>query len=269
MLRNGFLVALGLALLSACGGKTEEKSTALAAVPEAPVVQDVPIPVTDKTLEDVLALHLSWLGGAEKVGAVRTLRLEGTIVEKGGNRIEVIAEKERPLLYRRRFVGAEGKTSGFDGTTGWMQDGEGATATVRDMPPPIVLSLRRHFSIDDPLVDPAGKGFEASLAGKLTVGGIETYVVDLKMADGQPATFYVETSTGRLVKSVEMLPTGQGPLRAEVTYDDEREAGGVRWPFRQSVETPDNHGGQTLEWRSITVNPELDATIFKMPSGPK
>lgn len=268
-MRNGFLLALGLAVLSACGGKTEDQVAAPSAVPEASVAQDAPTPVTDKTLEDVLALHLAWLGGAEKVAAVNALLLEGTIVEKGGKRIAVTAEKMRPLRYRRKFVGADLKSSGFDGTKGWMQEGEGETAKVREMPPPIALSLRRHFSIDDPLVDPAGKGFEAVLKGKLSVGGIEAYAIDLKMADGQPATFYIETSTGRLVRSVERLPTAQGPLRAEITYEDEREAGGVRWSHRQVVETPENQGGQTLEWQKITVNPNLDPAIFQMPGAPK
>jgi hypothetical protein len=253
------LVAL-VALAAACQGKEElvTPSTAAAAADSATVT-----PVTDKTVDDVLAAYAAARGGKDKLAAVQTVRFTGIMAGGRIKGLPVTIEKKRPNEYRRVVEDPEGRQlSGFDGHAGWQQHGQDP---VRPLPPPAVARVRRTADVDGPLVDGKAKGYQAKLLGKQKAAAGEVYVVELTFENGDSATYYLDTKSGLLIRSRENVPTSEGLQAAVMTYQDYRSVDGVTWPFKQVVVTPSNGMTQSFTWDKIEVNVPLDDALFSSP----
>jgi len=247
------------ALGVACQGKQELVPQAAAADAGAGAMT----PVAGKTVDDVLAAYATARGGKEKLSAVSSVRLTGTMAGTQMTGLPVTVEKKRPDKYHRVVDDPEGRqVSGFDGHVGWQQHGPGAP---RPLPPAMTPRLRRTADIDGPLVDPRAKGIKPELLGKQQEGNGEVYAVKLTFDDGDSATYYIDTKSNLLLKSRERVPTTEGPKEAVTSYQDYRPVHGVIWPFKQLVVTPENNRTQSFTWSNIEVNPPLDDARFGLP----
>ena len=240
----------------------------MAETPDAktPAVAAEVVPVTDRTVDDVLAQHVAALGGAEKLAAVTAVRWTGTISGRGLKGLPVTVEKKRPGKYKRLIDDPEGRSvTVFNGVAGWQQGGgpEGADA-VEALPPDAITRVKRSAEIEDALVNPSAKGRTAVLLGKQKVGDSEAYAVKVTFED-QEITYLVDVVSGLLVKSLESVPTSEGPQPAEVTYQDYRDVGGIQWSFKQIFFIPGANATQTFAWSQIEANPPLDDAIFEQP----
>lgn len=233
---------------------------------KTPAVSAEIVPVTDKTIDDVLAQHVTALGGAEKLAAVTGVRWTGAISGRGLKGLPVTVEKKRPGKYNRLIDDPEGRSvTVFNGVAGWQQGGgpEGSDV-VEELPAAAVTRVKRSAEIEDALVNPTAKGRTAVLLGKQKVGDSEAFAVKVTFED-QEITYLVDVASGLLVKSLETVPTSEGPQPAEVTYQDYRDIGGVQWSFKQVYFTPGNNATQAFAWSQIEVNPALDDAMFEKP----
>jgi outer membrane lipoprotein-sorting protein len=240
------------------GCQVEGAGPAATAVAESPVT-----PVAGKTVDDVLAAYVAARGGKDKLAAVQTVRMSGTLSGGGLNGFPLTIEKKRPTKYHRVLEDPEGRqVTVFDGTTGWQKAGPGE---ARQLPAPAVPRLHQAADIDGPLVDPKGKGYKAELLGKQKIDGGEAYVVKLTPDNGPAATYFIDTKTNLLTKSRETVPTSSGMKEAELSYTDYRPVNGVLWPFKQTSVAGERKVTQTSTWSKIEVNPALDDSLFVAP----
>jgi len=114
---------------------------------------------------------------------------------------------------------------------------------------------------DDPKVTVRAGGTEK-------VGETEAQVLDVT-ADGASARWFVEASTGRVVRTVSRtLAPGGGPTEQVVDYSDFRPVdGGLTLPFKRTL----TRGGQdagSIEVKEVQVNPPVDEKDFERPAAP-
>src|SRR4051794_23900465 len=84
------------------------------------MAQDAAQPIT---LDELLAKNLKAHGGADKVNAVKTLRMIGTLEYAPGAELDLTVEIQRPGNVHYGFT-LQGMTQmqGYDGTVGWGND---------------------------------------------------------------------------------------------------------------------------------------------------
>jgi hypothetical protein len=220
-------------------------------------------PVAGKTVDDVLAAYVTARGGKDKLAAVKTLRMSGTLAGGGLNGFPLTIEKKRPGKYHRVLDDPEGRqVTAFDGTTGWQK---GGTDEARQLPAAMMSRLHQAADIDGPLVDPKAKGYKADLLGQQKTDGGLAYVVQLTPANGPAATYFIDAKSNLLTRSVETLPTTNGMKEAELSYTDYRTVEGVLFPFKQTSVAGEKKVVQTTTWNKIEVNPAVDDSLFAAP----
>jgi hypothetical protein len=120
-----------------------------------------------------------------------------------------------------------------------------------------------------PFMNYKEKGFTVELLGKETKEGAETFKLMLTqapvMVDGveQPNVSYYYFDTENFVPIVAESEIKEGPMKGQMnisTMSDYQEVDGLYFPFALSM------GGQAIQLKEITLNPEIDAAMFAFPA---
>lgn len=84
---------------------------------------------------------------------------------------------------------------------------------------------------------------------------------------GRGRTLYVDAESGLLLEErIVQLEPGLGEIGASLDYDDWRDIGGVRLPFKVTVDHPTPLlGTYHVQWDSVETKVELPADTFTMP----
>ena len=102
-----------------------------------------------QTVDDIVARNLAAKGGADKLKAVQTMRLTGTISARGMTAPFTISSKRPNLARQETEIQGMPMVRGFDGTTPWMM----SSGQVREITGPEAQATRDQADFDSPLVD--------------------------------------------------------------------------------------------------------------------
>ncbi|MFN8094298.1 MAG: hypothetical protein U0599_19145 [Vicinamibacteria bacterium] len=220
-----------------------------------------------QTVDDVVRKYLVARGGAEKLRAVQSLRLTGTMEVPGVPQAAPFTmELKRPHLMRTEFT-IEGRTGirAFDGRDGWAQlplPGE----PPRPMSAEDAADARDQADVDlSPLVDAVAKGFAIELVGKDRIPGGETWRLTVKGAAGPPRTVHIDTKTHLVIATEETRMVEGRPMEFVTNVGDYRGVQGLQFPFRIEVGPKGTIDRQKLVLTKVEVNPPLAADRFSMP----
>ena len=254
-------VLLAVFITTAC-----DISISLSAEPEAAGAQSGE-PVSNLSVDDVIARYVAAIGGYEKVRNVRTLISRGEYREGGTVLTDGALVKMRPYY---KLVGDPKDTNpefreGYDGS---------AWEYYRD--PGVVLrtvgaaaAASRHGSwIDGPLVDYREKGSTAKLEGEELVDGKKTYRIRVRMLDGFEQDEFIDADKWLLIAERKVTPVHAfgDKITREERWSDFREVEGVLFPFLSNeVEIATGKILGTMKTLSLNVNEELDPAIFSPP----
>jgi hypothetical protein len=222
----------------------------------------------------ILDQHTLARGGRDAIEAVHSIQMDVTIEEPtysaegryaatrdGSMRIDVYISGERVF------------TEALDrGRTWSMAQGDQAAAAAGSDAGAAAL---RH-GVEAPLKlfglhEMQGRGHRLDYAGRLTIEGVDYYVIEATLDDGYRTTYYLNPSTWLIERErqqralhVDNDPT---PEWIETVFEDYRAVAGVQYSHRQverRVATGDMLVTTTV--RRITVNPLLDPAQFQQPS---
>lgn len=218
-----------------------------------------------QTAEELVARHLEARGGAARLRAVETLRIERTVAAVF-NDIDVVIYKKRPGLYRSEQK-VEGRPdtivrgfaeSAWEHANGKTTTREGAGA---------VEQREVDADFDGFLVDYRDKGHAVALEGKARVGAAEAWKLKVTMKSGAVRYVYLDPETlleRRHETTVELAPNRR--VATTIDFSDWREVNGVKFPF--AIEEERDAPGQTfvIYTKAIEVNMPLDEALFRPPS---
>jgi len=267
MIRKILSLFLLLAVVVGCSrGAAESESSAAAAAPPSSAPASAVMPVKDKTADDVITAYIAARGGKEKIAAVQSVRMVGTLSGGGMKGLPTTVEKKRPNKFRRVLEDPEGRgVNAVDGDNAWQVGGPAGPNPAK-VPPKAALRFKRASDMDGALVDYKAKGHQVELLGKEKLGDSEAYKLRVKFKDGEEGMFWIDTKSNLLVKMAEPALTPMGIKQVEVRYRDYKTVNGVSWPYTEMVSVPDSGFAQTVVWRDIQVNVPIDDASFKMPS---
>jgi len=220
-------------------------------------------PVPGPTAEDVIARSLEAQGGLQRIRAVQTLRMTGTM-SAGGMDLPTTLEFKRPSRIRaEQTVRGQRSVQGYDGKQAWgMPPG---SRRAEALPPEAARQMAQRADFEGPLVDYKAKGGRAELVGRERLEQGDAYRIRLTHADGQSESYLVDAKSWLLVR-VEASRTIQGrPIEGVTRLSDYRESGGWRWPMliENSIKGMPE---QRITFSSVVVNPPLDDARFQMPA---
>ncbi|MCX6226992.1 MAG: hypothetical protein NTV01_19955, partial [Bacteroidia bacterium] len=214
---------------------------------------------TGQTVNDILARHelASGLNSRQKI---KTLTSIGKITQMG-NTLPISIIQKRPNKYRFDVHLEEGRiTQAYDGMFGWTFNPFGGTDTLQ-LEGPELAQIRESSDFDGILHSFRQKGYSIQLAGKVKVGSLNAFKIQIKKPAGEVMNFYLDVITYLVIKSdVGLLINGM-PYVAESVFGDFRKVGGMTLPY--FIQT--RNGSMLTEIRidTVRVNETMEDYYFR------
>jgi hypothetical protein len=212
---------------------------------------------------EIVERHLAARGGAEKLRAVKALRMTGEVAARGMTSPMTVTLKRPNLVRQEVEVQGQKIVQAFDGRRGWLVNPIVGMNTPTEVPPPPGGVQQNQF--DGLLLDFEQRGIKVDVIGREKVGEAETWHLRAAPASGPAQDLFIDVETGLEVKTAVRLEQGGQSLEIETFFDDYREVAGIRFPHHVRVVA----GGETqqeMRIASIEVLDEVDAAVFAMPS---
>jgi hypothetical protein len=226
-----------------------------------------PTRAAGQTTDEIVAKVLAARGGLEKIKAVQTERITGTLYFNPELYGPFLAEFKRPGKMHNE-VTIQNKTvmRSFDGKdTGWVINPITSTGAAEPMSVEDLKDAVNQADFDGPLVDAKAKGNTIELTGTEKVDGQEAYVLKVTHKDGQVSSYCFDTKTFLLVKWSGADSVNGEAVTRQTFFHDYRAVGGLKFAFELVSNTPGTDVTQRIVVEKIELDPQIDEGHFGKP----
>jgi len=215
-----------------------------------------------KTVDDLFDRYVKAMGGREALEKIKSSLTKGTIeVPAFSSTSNIEIWKKAPNQYFSTVVLDMGSIERvFDGQTGWSKDPFGGG--VRELTGLELRDLKQDAEFYLPL-KMRERFPEAKLTGKQKMNTAEFYVVEIPV-EGKTQKIYFDAGTGLLTRWDKENTTPEGPVAAELRWEDYREVDGVKVPFVSKLIMPQFEF--TIKLAEVKHNLDIPATKFHKPA---
>jgi outer membrane lipoprotein-sorting protein len=219
-----------------------------------------------ETADEIIAKHIAAIGGAEKLKAVKTERLVGTMTMGGATEQPFVLELARPNRMRMVLT-IDGKKNiqVFDGRNGWASMPSQGTDGPQLLPIEAARRMEDQADIDGLLLDYAAKGRTVRYVGTLDVGGVPTHELEVALKSGDVLNLYLDAKTFLLVRQAGSVEIDDEAVETVTTFDDYRPVDGLMVAHSISSRTADSASGSVIKISKVELNPDIDDGRFLGP----
>ncbi|MBN1223100.1 MAG: hypothetical protein JXB23_07605 [Candidatus Aminicenantes bacterium] len=233
----------------------------------------LPIQVRKKGLvqslsaDETIAKYLDELGGLENLRAWKGMKGTGKFVFPAPGEAEIpVTFWFKPPNKQRMEMIIQGQKAFYatDGIIPWYCD---PTRGV-PLPTPLPEDQAREASKNDdeyPFIDYKEKGHKVELLGKDDFEGREVNKVKLVRKNGSESTHFFDAETGRELRYLTTLKRGNADIVQEAIERDFRRVDWLLMPFEIEIKV-NGRTARKIVMETIEVDPNLDDSLFKMPS---
>lgn len=210
-----------------------------------------------QTADEVVAKHIEARGGLEKIRALQTLIMEGSM-NQGGTDVLLKYYYSNNKAAKTEFS-AVGQT-GYNivtTTEGWMFNPFMGHTAAEPIPDVQLKEAQSQLDLAGPLVDYKTKGHTVEYLGKQSIQGVEYFKLKLTRANGKISTYYLDKNY--LTSQVVTTQTVDGNEQEVTTeYADYRKTPeGYIFAFKRIS------GSNEIVFEKIEINPKIDESVFK------
>lgn len=222
-----------------------------------------------QTADEIINNYIENIGGKEKLEQLKGVQMIGNMKMQGMEiPFEMLSTKDGKQLVSIELQGNKMVWSAFDGETSWQRNQMTMDAEKSDSE--ATQNLKNELEqFPDPFLNYKEKGYTVELIGKETIDGTETFKIKLTkkpvLINGELTpnitNYYFDTEN--FVPIVTESQVNQGPMKGQTvksTLSDYQEVGGIYFPFSIGSQF------QTMEFKEIKLNPEVDAASFTLPA---
>ena len=231
---------------------------------------DVIASVPDVTAPDkILDRYIQALGGAQKLAGLKSFIATGTGVGfeglGGGGAFQLLAKYPDQRIAQIDFKDHPERGDSlrvFNGIAGWVHSPRGLLKEY-DITGSELDGLRLDAQMAFPgqikqVLTNLRSGAPDSLNGK------DVDIVQGTSTKGILVTMYFDRQSGLLVRSVRYGKSPVGRVPTQFDYDDYRDVGGIKFPFKITFSWLD--GRDVYQLSEVKVNVPIDAAKFTKPS---
>ena len=220
----------------------------------------------DKTPEEIISRHIEAHGGKENWNVVEALELKGRFTSFSEVHDFYTLKTAGGEFFSSFNLGKHRVHEGYDGTTFWTIDpwqGFDFPRKINKAERHVIMQKAEFFS---PFYRWEERGLRVDFQGKEEVDGLEMYVLTLTRPDMSAETWFIDTQTYLVYKSITPWVDFAFPLEAEAYYDDYREVNGLLLPHYVEQTFRTRHRVTVIE--EVIINPAFDSQVFRMPPCP-
>lgn len=227
-----------------------------------------------QTADEIISNYFENTGGEDAWKAIESMKMSG----KAGMGPQEFPFVQNIMADGRMAIsidlqGQKLTVQAFDGEQMWGTNFQSMKAEAQDAETSSNFKKEAKNGIDT-FLNYKEKGYTLDLQGSETVEGTDTFKIVVTktpvMVDGKEeanvSTFYFDKENFVPILSESTIPSG--PQKGSITqtvYSDYQEAGSIYYPHSVTVKF-NGQVGQTIKIETIEINPEMDESIFKMPT---
>ena len=217
-----------------------------------------------QTVDEIIKKSIDAQGGAERLKAVKSIKVTGKIIQQGLE-IPITIQQKRPTMVRMDIT-FQGKTQtmAYDGETGWKTDPFQGSSDPEKIAGDELKEIQEQSDMDGPLVDYKTKGHTVELMGKEEMEGTPVYKLKLTLKNGDIRYIFIDAQNWLGLKVNVKRKTPGGEIEADQFVGNYKKVNGIMTAF--SVET--KVGGQTVNqivFDTVEMDVPIDDSVFKMP----
>jgi len=228
------------------------------------LVSAAPAAAQTPTADELVAKYLAARGGMDKLQAVNTARIAGTVSTQGMD-LELTVTSKRPNKMRQEVtVQGQKMIQAFDGTTVWGINPMMGSPTPQVMEGPQADLIRTQSLFDGPLVGYKDRGDTLEVVGPATVEGAKAWNLKLTRKDGKSMNILLDAETGLERQWTTTMDQGGMTMEVQTIMSDYQTVSGLQ--VARSMKTL--MGGQqvaSLTFTSVEFNVPVDDAEFVMP----
>jgi len=222
-----------------------------------------------QTAEELVAKNTQARGGLEKIKALHSLRMTGTL-QQGSFKAQLARDTVAPNMLRQA-VTIQGMTmiQAYDGTTGWQISPFGGRKDPELLGQEELRPLVEDADFYGPLVDYQAKGNAIEYIGHDTVDGDDVYRLKVTLKNGDIIYYYLDPETYLEVRTEKQVFVSGSVRESYTEMGSYNLVNGEYFPFSfesGSMQNPGQTAMITID--KIEANPAVDPAEFKMPAAP-
>jgi hypothetical protein len=248
--------------------KSKTQSTGLVAVISLLLFGGISNAAHSQTVEEIAAKHLEAVGGAERIRAINSVKIESIVVGEAvqGSVARTVYTK-RPNKIRVEYSYPQALIiMAYNGGFGWAQ--AILPSGLRKTPSTLSVEKTRNLlkegdeGFDDRLLGFKHEGQNITLAGRSRSMGRDVYVIELMSSDGLKESRFIDVENfleiERRVTDIRAISV------TESVFSDFRTNDGVTAPYCIKV-TLDGKSQLTTNILAESINYPMDDVLFEMP----
>lgn len=210
-----------------------------------------------QTADEVIAKHVESLGAKDKLDALKSVRMTGTMNAQG-NDISIVLSKVHQTGMRMDLdIMGSSNYQLMNDKTGWAFFPVMGMTEPTEMEAPQYKSGVNQMDVQGALVDYKDKGTSVELLGKEKVDGADAHKIKVTYKNGHVATYFIDEKTNRHVKTISKSVANGNEMEIETTFTDfKQNTDGYWFPY-----TVTNAQG-TIIFEKIETNVAIDAKLF-------
>ena len=222
---------------------------------------------TAPSVDDLVAKNVAARGGAEKLKAIQSMKVTGTMTAPNGIQLPLTITIKRPGMLRMdmSLQGAAIVTA-FDGVNGWSINPMTGSTEPRASSPEESKNVANNAEtfVDGPLFDYKARGTKIEYAGQEDVNGSPAYKLKVTTRQGMVMNVYLDAKSYLEVRSIGKVSQMGQEMEVDTYPSDYKPEGGVLMAHTLDSKmngTP----AMKMSMTKVEVNVPADDSIFKMP----
>lgn len=222
------------------------------------------------TADELVQKNIEARGGLEKLHAVKSLRMTGTMSLGNEAAAPTVLEFQRPSKVRWQFT-VDGQTAvqAYDGKTAWVILPFSGDSEPHEMSAEDRKGIALQADIDGPLVDAEKKSNTITLVGREKPDGRDAWKLKITTSDGDERFVFLDAKTYLQFMTVTERTVEGRKMEIVNRIGDYRDVDGVKLPHSFEAGAEGVPESQVLHFDKIEVNVPIDDSQFAMPSAKK
>jgi outer membrane lipoprotein-sorting protein len=220
-----------------------------------------------QTADEIVAKVLAARGGVDKIKAVQSERVSGTVSFAPGVEGAFVVELKRPhKMHMEISVDDQKIIRVYDGkSSGWVLNPFSPNKDVQPMDADDLKSIADEADFDGPLVDYKAKGNQIEFVGKEVFDDKPVYRLRLSNPAGGTRFYVFDANTYLLVKWEGTRKVENKEVAWESFFSDYREINGMKYAFRIDAGSPGTDIKQALITEKVEIDQPIDDSRFTKP----
>jgi hypothetical protein len=213
------------------------------------------------TADEIIQKYSTAMGGLDNYNKIKTAKFTGIVTAQGMDLPITIQVINSRAMRSDVEVMGQSITNSYKDGKGWKINPFAGAATATDVTGGELNEFKSQSNLASQLMDYKKRGSTVELLGQEQMEGANVYKIKLTADDKKETTYFIDSKTFLLIKSVSKREIQGQQLDVETLYSNIKEFGGIKFTMTrtQSVE---GQVFQEIKLEKVEIDVAIDEKVF-------